>query len=212
MSQETNKKYIILKDEKMFHKGYTLYRIQALKDFANVKKGDKGGWVEGYHNLSQEGNCWVYDEAIVYNYAFVSNDARVSQYAEVYDYSVISDYAKVSDNAKVYGYAKVYDHAKVVDEAEICSYACLFSYTKICGNVKIFSEDGYITFRNNWTFGCYFTYTKSNKMWSVGCFYGTGDKLIKYGYQESELSGRMYEKYVNLIKEQEVLEKEFSKK
>ena len=37
----------------------TLYRIEALKDFANVKKGDKGGFVEKEENLSQSGDCWV---------------------------------------------------------------------------------------------------------------------------------------------------------
>lgn len=38
-------------------------------------------------------------------------------------------------------------------------------------------------------------------MWSVGCFYGTGDELIKKAYADSEESGRKYELYVNLVKE-----------
>ena len=33
----------------------TLYRIRALKDFADVKTGDLGGWVQSTANLSQEG-------------------------------------------------------------------------------------------------------------------------------------------------------------
>ena len=36
-----------------------LYRIEALRDFANVKKGAKGGFIEKERNLSQYGNCWV---------------------------------------------------------------------------------------------------------------------------------------------------------
>ena len=36
-----------------------LFRIKALKDFGNVKKGDLGGFIEKTDNLSQEGNCWV---------------------------------------------------------------------------------------------------------------------------------------------------------
>lgn len=39
-------------------------------------------------------------------------------------------------------------------------------------------------------------------MWSVGCFYGTGEELIKKAYADSEEEGRDYEnivKYVELI-------------
>ena len=49
-----------------------LHRIRALKDFANVKAGELGGWIESERNLSHEGNCWV------------SEDARVSGNAWVY--------------------------------------------------------------------------------------------------------------------------------
>ena len=42
----------------------------------------------------------------------------------------------------------------------------------------------------------WFTYTRSNKMWKVGCFYGSGDELIKKAYADSELSGKCYEAIV----------------
>ena len=32
----------------------TLYRIKALKDFADVKAGDLGGYIEDYRNLSHD--------------------------------------------------------------------------------------------------------------------------------------------------------------
>ena len=41
-----------------------LYRIKAVKDFSNVKKGDIGGYIEGEKNLSHDGNCWIYDNAV----------------------------------------------------------------------------------------------------------------------------------------------------
>lgn len=41
----------------------TLYRIQALRDFGNVKEGDIGGYIESEKNLSQDGNAWVYGNA-----------------------------------------------------------------------------------------------------------------------------------------------------
>ena len=43
-----------------------LYRIEALKDFNDVKQGDKGGFIENEKNLSQSDDCWVYDNAEVY--------------------------------------------------------------------------------------------------------------------------------------------------
>ena len=44
------KKYEILKDTKEFYFGREIYRIRALKDFGNVKKGDIGGYVESEEN------------------------------------------------------------------------------------------------------------------------------------------------------------------
>ena len=41
-------------------------------------------------------------------------------------------------------------------------------------------------------------------MWSVGCFYGTGEELIRKAYKDSKESGREYErivKYVESIKQ-----------
>ena len=48
-----------LTDETIKHKGRVLRRIGALKDFADVKKGDKGGYVESekktYHRYVNAG-------------------------------------------------------------------------------------------------------------------------------------------------------------
>ena len=45
----------------------------------------------------------------------------------------------------------------------------------------------------------YFTWTRSNNMWSVGCFYGTGKELIEKAYKDSELSGREYKRVVDYV-------------
>ena len=63
-----NKKYE-LTDETIIYNGRKLYRIRALKDFANIKKGDLGGYIESEYNLSQNGNGWIYDNAKVYDHA-----------------------------------------------------------------------------------------------------------------------------------------------
>ena len=119
MQKETNKKYIILENETLEHYGRTLYRIQAVKDFSDVKAGDKGGWVSGYHNLSQEGDCWVYDES------------------KVFDEAVVLDNAKVCDNAKVYGNAEIYDEATVSDNAKVYGDSEINEEYEIYGNMQI---------------------------------------------------------------------------
>lgn len=103
--------------------GTELYRIEALKNFGNVQKGAIGGYVESMDNLSQEGNCWIYDDAKVTGMAYVTDDAEVSGNSIVSGQSLISGNAKVQckgsvlDNSKVKEYAIVqgivYDHAVV---------------------------------------------------------------------------------------------------
>lgn len=58
-----------LTDETIEVEGKALYRIEALKDFCEIKNGDKGGFIESEDNLSHEGNAWVYDNACVYDHA-----------------------------------------------------------------------------------------------------------------------------------------------
>lgn len=70
-----------LTDEAITYNGRTLYRIEALKDFGNVKKGDLGGFVE-WENLSQKGMCWIYEDAKVYENAYVFENAEI--YGEAY--------------------------------------------------------------------------------------------------------------------------------
>ena len=57
------KKYRLLENDTITVSGRTLYRIEALRDFADVRIGDRGGYVESEKNLSHEGDCWVYDDA-----------------------------------------------------------------------------------------------------------------------------------------------------
>ena len=76
----------------------------------------------------------------------------------------------------------------------------------VSGNAWVTSQKDYIIFKNSWSSFRWFTYTKSNKMWKVGCFYGTGQELIKKAYEDSEQSGKCYEAYVNLVLELEKLD------
>lgn len=150
---DMEKKYDFTDEMKVFG-DITLRRIIALRDFGDVKAGDKGGWIEKEENLSQDGNAWVCGNARVFGNAQVCDDARV------------------------YGNAWVYGDAWV------------------CGDAHVTSKSDYIVFKNFWSSGRYFTYTFSNRMWKVGCFYGTGEELIKKAYADSDDSGWHYEQAV----------------
>ena len=200
-----------LTDETINVNGKTLYRIKSLKDFGNVKKGDKGGFVEKEENLSQSGDCWVYDNAKVYN------NAKVFDYADIYGNAEIFGNAIVSGNARVYGNAKVYHYAMVYDNAEVCDNAIIsgnaevyhdaavygnarvFGNAEICGKAEIANDLDYIVFKNWWSSGRYFTWTRSNNMWKVGCFYGTSNELIEKAYRDSNESGKEYERVAKYV-------------
>lgn len=95
------KKYRLLKNDTIVVDNIvdikTLYRIEALKDFSDVKKGDKGGYVESEANLSHYGDCWIYDNACVYDRVIVVGN------------SIVSGYARLRGNNLVCGNTKVYD-------------------------------------------------------------------------------------------------------
>nr|DAY06571.1 MAG TPA: Putative transferase, nesg, ydcK, Structural Genomics.38A [Bacteriophage sp.] len=100
----------------------------------------------------------------------------------------LGGYVEKEENLSHSGNAWVYDDARVSGNAWVS------------GNAEVSKLNDYIVFKNNWSSGRYFTYTRSNKMWRVGCFYGTGEELIKRAYQDSKDSGKHYEAYVNLVK------------
>ena len=91
-----------------------------------------------------------------------------------------------------------YGSACVFGSARVCGSAC------VCDDACISDDADYIVFKNWWSSGRYFTWTRSNNMWSVGCFYGTGEELIKKAYADSEKSGREYERVVKFV--QSILE------
>ena len=125
-----NAKYEILNEEK--HSvmiGDTRYqRIRALRRIERpfglppVEPGDLGGYVAmgtvPYGDcLSNEGDCWIADEAFVSGYVSgdtqVTGRAHVGYPSKVSGQSLISDYAQVIDGAEVSD-SMVTDYAQVV--------------------------------------------------------------------------------------------------
>jgi len=126
---EIIEKYELLKDNVIvFSANRTLYRIRALKDFGDVKKGDLGGYIQSEANLSHTGNCWIYSNARVYDNAVVYGNAIISGYSSVYE------------NTQIYGYARIYEEARIYGNAQIHGNTQIFGRARISGNAHIYEN------------------------------------------------------------------------
>lgn len=132
-----------LTDITIIRYGITLYRIRALKDFNDVKKGDLGGYVQGYHNLSQKGNCWIYMWALVLGDAKVKGNALIRDFAIIKGRSVIKGNVIIEDDVVVYGDAviqddvRMYDFSVAKDNAFIGGNAVIENRSVIGGRSKV---------------------------------------------------------------------------
>ena len=176
------------------------------------------GFANVYDNAKVYGNAHVFDHACISGEAKVCEEAKVCgkacvrNNAEVFDKAKINGKAEVFDKAQVYGNAEVWQYAKVYGNAHVFDHAWISGGAKVCGeakvcgyavivdNAEVKEMSDYMVFQNNWSSGRNFTWTKSNDMWTVGCFYGTGEELIEKAYKDSEKSGKMYEETVNYVK------------
>ena len=122
------KKYEIT--ETTHYENPKLHRIQALRYIGeDVEPGDLGGYVESEDNLSQDGDCWIFDDAIACEGALVSGDATLNNWA------IARGTALVGNNAEIGGAAIVQDYA-IVLEGKVSGNA------RICGNAKLTKELG----------------------------------------------------------------------
>ena len=175
------------------------------------------GCAKVYDKAKVCGNALVFGGAEVYGCAWVCGNAKVYDNARVYDYALVFgntrvyDYAKVYGNAAVCGDANVYGNAEVYDDAyadgnvAVSGHAIINENAAVFGNASIYNAkvsnvSDYIVFKNWWSSGRYFTWTRSNNLWKVGCFYGTGEELVAKAYADSASKGKEYEKVVNYVK------------
>ena len=103
-------KYKITNESKIIN-WITVYRIEALKSFWNIKKWEKGGFIEKENNLSHNWTAWIRGEACVYW------------------------------NASVYWDARIYWNASVCWEACVSWNACVYWGTSVCWNARVCEYD-----------------------------------------------------------------------
>lgn len=105
-----------------------LHRIRALRDVReDVHAGDLGGFVQSEENLSQEGQCWVANNAVAAEESYISGDAIM------WDYSCARGCAVISGKSRIGGEAIIEDHA-------IVTSGYVHGNVHISGNAKIFAN------------------------------------------------------------------------
>ena len=122
----------------------------------------------------------------------ITRKAHVTGSAYVIDDALIEGRAVV-EGGFIYGQAEIGGNARVTGKVVIDGKA------EIYGNAVIATEKDFIVFKNWWSSGRYFTWTRSNDKYKVGCFYGTGKELIEAAYNHDEKRGREYERIVNYV-------------
>lgn len=150
MKWPCNGKKYELTDETIEWGIHTLHRIRALvKISSEVRKGDLGGFVESENNLSQEGDCWVFDEAKIAGNARVEEDARVSEKSIVcenacvtgsccvYGKALVCDNAKILGDSSVGGNAFIRGNATIMDRAIVSENIIAYQNAIISGNAKV---------------------------------------------------------------------------
>lgn len=188
------KKYELTNEIKNLPGGVVLYRIRALKDFAGVKAGDLGGFVQSERNLNQEGNAWVFPAAQVYGDAWVHGDARIFGNAQVSGQAEVGGNAAVYEDAMVCNYAHVYGDAEVCGNALVCGNAVVYGSPCLSGSAWVSDSDDYTVVKG---FGrinrvsTFFRCSDAVARVQCGCFYGNLDEFrakVKETHGDSKMA------------------------
>lgn len=124
---QSHDKYELLNETKVVTLGdpkstpIVVHRIRAVRDipFYGVVKGELGGFVESYKNLSQTDSCWIAHNAVVAGDVKVIENALVTDDSFLFGDAVLSGHARVSDSALVKGGAHLSGNVIVVEKAKI---------------------------------------------------------------------------------------------
>lgn len=205
-----NKKYELVINDSIMIGNSTLYRIRSLRNFDNIIAGILGGYVSGEHNLSHEGNCWVYGNAKVCGDAKVYENAKIYNNSDVYNAEVCGN-AEVYDNAIVCGNAKVFSNAKVYGNADVCGNAKVYGdaivhdNTIISNNADISSDRDYLYIKGIGSENRSTTVFKESDgdiHVDCGCFNGALNEFeskVKDSHGDN-LYGKEYLAYIQVIK------------
>lgn len=148
-------KYSLTNEYKIVGDGVKVYRVHYTDPEALEIVGYQYGWIQGYHNLSQEGMSCVLQDAVVFGNAQILEDARLYERAMVYDNAIIKGSSQVRDDSKCYGDCVLDGTSSTYGNAEVLGKA-IFNNT-IIGSDKDkkfivnwdFTMDGSFIMNNN---------------------------------------------------------------
>nr|DAJ64623.1 MAG TPA: hypothetical protein [Caudoviricetes sp.] len=208
-----DKKYELVPETVTKFYNRPMYRIRALKDFSDVKKGDLGGYVESEENLSQTGYCWIYDGSIVGLGAKVVEDAVVKGYSNVIEYSRISNNAIVEKDSVIKGGSSIKFNSHVINSMVVGESFVAFStinerslieqgssiwYSTIGSNVivksgavirfDVNSNEDYVVYKAPFSYGRSLTASTKKDIWSCEPLAETAEKLRAYLIEDEVLS------------------------
>ena len=123
------------------------YRVKALKDFGSVKKGDIGGFVTNEHNLSQDGNCWIYDDAKIFDSSEIYNNAKMFNNSKMFDNSRMYDDSRMFDDCEMHDNSEMCDNSKMFDNSRMFDNSIMHDNSKMHNNSKMF--DNSIMYNNS---------------------------------------------------------------
>ncbi|WP_182440745.1 MULTISPECIES: hypothetical protein [Clostridia] len=123
-----------------------LHRIKARIPIGSyVRPGTVGGFVAGEENLSQEGTCWVHDNAICCEQARLTEDAQIYDGACARENALLSGDAQLFDRAVAEGRCRirsgeVKDYARIAGDAVLAEGAIKGRSPLVAGNCKVYGE------------------------------------------------------------------------
>lgn len=179
------RKYILTNDA-IDYNGEILHRIRSVNNFRCndgnwVRAGDLGGYVSDLGRLSQDGNCWIFNDAKVI-FGSVSENAIVGGNAIIQSGSVFGN-ARVFSSAYVCGarvricdFSSVY--GIVTDNAVVCGNSEICMNSEVIDNERVCDANSYVPL---------FT----DMIESLRCQLGivpVGDKIIAYKLVNNDLT------------------------
>ena len=159
----------------------------------------ENGWVGGssrvYGHSIIRGNGHIDDVAIIRNSEIKGNtvikETPILWESTVGGSTIIEGNARL-ENVRVPWRATIKGDC-YLKNISVCGEVC------IQGNAVIKSDLDYTVIHNFWSSGRPITYTRSNRMWTTGCFYGTGEELIKKAYNDSKEKGDQFSLLVRYV-------------
>jgi len=117
------------------------FEIEAIKTFTTmfgtvIEKGTKGGYVQGPHNLSQKGLCWIDANSMVINNARVEDDALILGVCHLTDDVVVRNKAFLNSLESI---LILKNNVIVSDESKIIGYVIVTGTTKFIGRTCVSS-------------------------------------------------------------------------